>query len=152
MAQITPPTRVRFSLVWFAPVSLVQWCFPVRWPHQYSPERAWALELDKFGFRAHLSLDFFFGKMDYITVSTQSTQAKENLRMSVSSLPFSVSLLYFCMCVWWLQEEVGFPSLCFYSIWECFCGLPWWLPGKESICQCWRVRFDPWIRKIPWSK
>ena len=30
--------------------------------------------------------------------------------------------------------------------------LPWWLNGKESICQCKRYRFDPWVRKIPWRK
>ena len=23
------------------------------------------------------------------------------------------------------------------------------LSGKESACQCWKHRFDPWIRKIP---
>ena len=28
-------------------------------------------------------------------------------------------------------------------------GLPLWLCGKESSCQCRRCRFDPWIRKIP---
>ena len=29
-------------------------------------------------------------------------------------------------------------------------GLPWWLSGKESACQCMRHGFDPWVRKIPW--
>ena len=32
-------------------------------------------------------------------------------------------------------------------------GLPRWLSGKESTCQCRRSRgywFDPWVRKIPW--
>ena len=29
-------------------------------------------------------------------------------------------------------------------------GLPWWLSGKESICQCTRRRFNPWVGKIPW--
>ena len=35
--------------------------------------------------------------------------------------------------------------------------LPWWLSGKESICdaghclQCRRHGFDPWVRKIPWK-
>ena len=24
-----------------------------------------------------------------------------------------------------------------------------WLSGKESTCQYWRHRFDPWVRKIP---
>ena len=36
-----------------------------------------------------------------------------------------------------------------------FRGLPRWLSGKESACQCSRprrLRFDPWIRKIPWRR
>ena len=28
-------------------------------------------------------------------------------------------------------------------------GLPWWLGGKESTCQCRRHRFHPWTGKIP---
>ena len=24
--------------------------------------------------------------------------------------------------------------------------------GKESTCQCRRLKFDPWVRKIPWSR
>ena len=31
-------------------------------------------------------------------------------------------------------------------------GLPTWLSGKESTCQCRRSGFDPWVRKIPWSR
>ena len=31
-------------------------------------------------------------------------------------------------------------------------GLPWWLCGKESACQCRRHRFDTWVRKIPCSR
>ena len=34
-------------------------------------------------------------------------------------------------------------------------GLPRWLSGKESACQCrrWkRCRFDPWLGRIPWSR
>ena len=31
-------------------------------------------------------------------------------------------------------------------------GLPWWLSGKESACQCRRPRFDPWVGKIPWRR
>ena len=33
--------------------------------------------------------------------------------------------------------------------------LPGWLRGKESTCQCRRLkrcRFDPWVRKIPLEK
>ena len=32
-------------------------------------------------------------------------------------------------------------------------GLPRWYSGKEYACQCRRpkrLRFDPWVRKIPW--
>ena len=32
------------------------------------------------------------------------------------------------------------------------CAFPWWLSGKESPCQCRRLRFDPWIGKIPWRR
>ena len=34
-------------------------------------------------------------------------------------------------------------------------GLPWWLSGKESTCQCRRCRryrFDPWVQKILWRR
>ena len=27
-----------------------------------------------------------------------------------------------------------------------------WLSAKESACQCKRCRFDPWVKKIPWSE
>ena len=35
------------------------------------------------------------------------------------------------------------------------CGLPRWLGGKDSACQCriFKKRgFDPWVGKIPWSR
>ena len=28
-------------------------------------------------------------------------------------------------------------------------GLPWWLSGEESTCQCRRCGFNPCVRKIP---
>ena len=31
-------------------------------------------------------------------------------------------------------------------------GLPWWLGGKESIFQCRRCRFNPWVEKTPWRR
>ena len=31
-------------------------------------------------------------------------------------------------------------------------GLPWWLKGKESACQCRRHVFHPWMGKIPPEK
>ena len=31
-------------------------------------------------------------------------------------------------------------------------GFPQWLSGKESACHCRRRGFDPWVRKISWSR
>ena len=31
-------------------------------------------------------------------------------------------------------------------------GLPWWLNGKESACQCRRCGFDPWVGKMRWRR
>ena len=28
-------------------------------------------------------------------------------------------------------------------------GIPWWLSGEKSTCQCQRHEFEPWSRKIP---
>ena len=33
-----------------------------------------------------------------------------------------------------------------------FKGLPRWLNGKESTCQCRRCKFDPWMGEIPWGR
>ena len=27
-----------------------------------------------------------------------------------------------------------------------------WLSGKESTCQCRRLGFNPWVRKVPWRR
>ena len=40
-----------------------------------------------------------------------------------------------------LWEKVG--------IWG---GLPWWLSGKESTCQCRRHGFNPWVGQILWRR
>ena len=29
---------------------------------------------------------------------------------------------------------------------------PWCLSGKKNACQCRRQSFNPWVRKIPWSR
>ena len=44
------------------------------------------------------------------------------------------------------SQGMARPYLIFYS------GLPWWLSGKESTCQCRRHRFDPRVKKIPWRR
>ena len=39
-----------------------------------------------------------------------------------------------------------------FQVFKAHIGLPWWLSGKESACQCRRPRFDPPVRKIPWRR
>ena len=34
----------------------------------------------------------------------------------------------------------------------CCRGLPRWLRGKESACQCGRRGFDPWVGETPWRR
>ena len=47
------------------------------------------------------------------------------------------------------------PTWVNYMISMSISGLPRWLSGKESVCQCrWprRHRFNPWAGKIPWRR
>jgi len=50
------------------------------------------------------------------------------------------------LCVW-KSEKLN------WTWWRLqFKRLPWWLQGKESVCQCRRCGFDPWVKKIPWRR
>ena len=52
-----------------------------------------------------------------------------------------------CQCGWVLgKASSGFINVCFLA------GLPWWLNDKKSACQCRRLGFNPWVRKIPWRR
>ena len=53
--------------------------------------------------------------------------------------------------VWedWFSSQVTAPHPKLFSSKGSTSGLPWWLSGKESACQCGRHGFDPWSRKIP---
>ena len=42
--------------------------------------------------------------------------------------------------------------ICFFPTDPIHSGLPRWLRGKQSTCQCWRCAFDPLVGKIPWSR
>ena len=63
--------------------------------------------------------------------------------------------------LWWRQPaslhlDHGSPSstdsLCFTGEQTKALELLRWHSGKESACQCRRLRIDPWVRKIPWSR
>ena len=63
--------------------------------------------------------------------------------------------------IWFWWQEPGLPSALSYagqtinSDYAISLGLPRWLCHKESACQFrrrGRCGFDPWARKIPWSR
>ena len=85
---------------------------------------------------------------DSESVSVPYPAAIRCRHQNLKSFPFDsllVFLLYMktsqCHTVFLILVDV--PSLQ---------GLPWWLSGKESTCQCMRCRFDPWVGKIPWRR
>ena len=47
----------------------------------------------------------------------------------------------------WVFTRAWFYDIVYWSLW--ITGLPRWLTGKESACQCKRCGFNPWVRKGP---
>ena len=54
-----------------------------------------------------------------------------------------------CMCMWERDTHSISSLMTKRKPWE---GLPWWLSGRESACQCRRHGFNPLVRKIPWRR
>ena len=74
----------------------------------------------------------------YMTSNDQmpDTTSADRMFLELSTAPAS-----FCHKLW-IKVGVGTPDWSNLGQWDV------WLSGKESTCQCWRNRFDPWIRKI----
>ena len=56
----------------------------------------------------------------------------------------------------WVQSYSGlcwgaFKEI-FWILLPTYLGLPRWLSGEESACQCKRCEFDPWFGNIPWRR
>ena len=62
-----------------------------------------------------------------------TTEPPEYLLLKLKSFPLKLEV---AMTIFSIKE---FPGL----------EVPWWLSGKESICQCRRHGFDTWSGKIP---
>ena len=50
----------------------------------------------------------------------------------------------------WGRKESDRTEWLSLSLFKWTLGLPRWLSGKESTCQCRGWGFNPWVRKIPW--
>ena len=61
---------------------------------------------------------------------------------------WNIADLQCCDSFRWTAKGLSHTYTCIHS----YPGLPWWLSGKESVCQCRRPGFDPWFRKIPWRR
>ena len=73
--------------------------------------------------------------------------------MSESSVVYFDNFCY-KMCLW-NKFVVVKPCHSWKYLWLCYRhykGLPWWLSGKESTCQCKRCEVDPWSGKISWRR
>ena len=51
---------------------------------------------------------------------------------------------------WEFSESQSSPGISYIMV--SYLGLPRWLSGKESTCQCKSHGFYPWVRKIPWRR
>ena len=88
----------------------------------------------------------------YLTVGPQRLYGASSLGnwFLFSSLIINITFMYL------INSQYGNLLQAFYSMNMCTLlvkmGLPRWLSVKESACQCRKLRFDPWSRKIPWRK
>ena len=79
-------------------------------------------------------------------------------RITRTVLPCVLSFpSYVNICLYVLAISVCMSmSMSVYTYVYCYVqGFPKWLSNEESFCQCRRCRrwdFDPWVRKIPWSR
>ena len=73
--------------------------------------------------------------------------ARQSYRRDFIGISRAISLTLKSRLVWkW--SLTGTINTFIYKQRYLACGLPWWLSGKESTCQCKRLRFSPWIQKI----
>ena len=64
-------------------------------------------------------------------------------------------LLLFIFCPTYFSSYYVLIFYNFQHLTQHIFGLPRWLSGKESACQCRRqrrCRLDPWVGKIPWRR
>ena len=61
----------------------------------------------------------------------------------------------FVQTMWFMLNTCFLLEVWNFDTCQQFLGLPQWLSGRESTCQCRRCKrleFDPWDRKTPWGR
>ena len=93
-------------------------------------------------------------EMQWLEVTAQREVEDKNFTFRSSflvSLPLGLKCHFLRSCCWpsfispSLKSKLSSPLILSH-------GLPWWLSGKESACQCRRRRFDPSVDKMPWRR
>ena len=118
-------------------------------PHRGN-EHSWVDGRKFFFFYIKLLSDCFPGK------TTMLHNSRSNIYIG-----YNFSQNYLCSCVYkhmqaYVHRHTHYPVVYMkYTIMWIDKGFPGGARGKESTCQCKRCErhgFDPWIRKIPWSR
>ena len=79
-----------------------------------------------------------------VSWQTHVTLIKQFWKKEIYSKVHLLALITFLM---------KFANAIYYNLSDYYdMGLSWWLSGRESACQYWRHRFDPWVGKIPWRR
>ena len=66
--------------------------------------------------------------------------------------PEFAEVVFFCLTTVFPLTECLFYGRNFCILPYVIYGLPRWLSGKESVCQCRRPGFGSWVGKIPWRR
>ena len=111
--------------------------------HFIAPVKTGSSEAQKFLILMMSSLSFFFFACAFDVTSKKSLPIPSSQRFTPKySKKFGSLLLTF--------ETYTHFELSF--VYGQSTGLPRWLSGEESACQCRRLRFDPEVGKIPWTR
>ena len=131
----------------------------------------------RWGWRGELAY-WVKGRKTLVSFFCTSQQSPHSLKASTEQKapPESSCLSLGCLLLWIrvrphnctpVCKDVGrlwvWPPPPSRPVWRCsvymsfnksyvWAGLPWWLSGKEPTCQCRRHGFNPWVRKIRWTR
>ena len=64
----------------------------------------------------------------------------------------SILFIHLANSFWALRSGLGLKEVWKWITLILSLGLPRWVNGKESACQCRRHGFDPWVWTIPWRR
>ena len=117
-------------------------------PHRRQPtrlRRPW----DSLGKKTGVGCHFLLQCMKMKSESEVAQSCRTLCDPMDCSLPgFSIHGIFQARVLEW--DAIAFSDIIAYTTIKY--GLSRWLSAKESTCQCRRLGFHPWVRKIPWRR